>query len=126
MKLIYYHLYRGISKIDMDKFSEWKALFVFSTLLMFNFITTLNLFSAIFQTAVFKIITSNKIYLIIFYFMVLGVIYFSYGKMDGLKDILKQYASNQKLNTIWAKGATILYVILSFVLMFYSIKLKRL
>ncbi len=122
MKMIYYHLYKGISKIDMDKFSEWKALFVLSTLLMFNFITILNLFSALFQVAIFDIITSNKIYLFFFYLMVLGVLYFSYGKMNGLKDVLNQYASNQKFNTFCARGVTILYVILSFVLVFYSIK----
>ena len=121
MKLIYYHLFKAISKIDMDKQTEWKALSVLSVLLLFNIISGLRLiFILSFNENIFINLNANKLYWLLFGLIIYGVCYIFYGKKDKSNKIINFYSSNKRYNSFLAMSITVTYIIVTFILVYFS------
>lgn len=115
MKLIYYHIYKAISKIEFDKMTEWKAISVLSLLLLFNILSVIKFFLVDYNSSIFSKVTSNKIIWLICFLTIFGILYFLYGTKERSSKIIKYYTTNKRFNTIWSKSITIGYIILTLV-----------
>ena len=118
MKLIYYHLFKAISKIDMDKQTEWKALSVLSVFLFFNIISILNFMFV--DEAIFLDLGSNKFYWLLFVLIIYGVLYKLYGSKEKSSELIDYYSSNTRFDSFLAKSITITYIIVTFTLLYFS------
>ncbi len=121
MKLIYYHLFKAISKIDMDRQTEWKALSVLSLLFLFNIISILRFIFI--NEKIFIELKPNKFYWLLFFFIIYGVLYKLYGSKEKSSELIDYYSSNTRFDSFLAKSITITYIIVTFTLVYFSTRL---
>lgn len=121
MNLIYYHLFKAISKITSDGPVEWKVLSVLSVFLFFNIISILNFIFV--DEAIFLDLESNKFYWLLFVLIIYGVLYKLYGSMEKSRELIDYYSSNTRFDSFLAKSITITYVIVTFTLVYFSTRI---